>query len=103
MTRRPGSSYPLYDAGPVTVAALGRWVCDGSHRWPTLDLIFRDRWLAGPSCTGGRALRARRLSVPLPWVPWHFQYRHKWARPAWSLLNRLYWAWARAGRTGAPS
>jgi hypothetical protein len=83
-------TYRVYDVGPFTVACCGSFVSDGSHRWPRIDLIARDRWFGGPSCSGGRALRYRRVSLPLPWVPWYFGYRHRWARPAWWALDRLY-------------
>jgi hypothetical protein len=98
MQRRKGMVAPVYDWGPFTLAALGRWACDGNHRWPTVDIIFRDRWMAGPSCTGGRALRYRRLTIPLPWIPWYFSYQHRIFRPAHGLLSKLYWGWVKHGR-----
>lgn len=95
MARRPGRTYPLYDFGPLTISALGNWKCDGSHRWPKLDLILRDRWLAGPACSGrGRALKYRRLSIPLPWVHWRWQYRWPILKPIHNVLHKLYWDWS---------
>lgn len=96
--RRAGMVAPVYDFGPFTIAALGRWACDGSHRWPTLDLIFRDRWTR-PSCTGrGRATVYRRLTVPLPWIHWRWAYRYPVLSPAHRVLSGLYWRWVSAGR-----
>lgn len=88
--RRVGHTYRLHDWGPFTVAFFSNWRCDGSHRWPRVDLVFRDRWFAGRSCTGGRALRYRRLSIPMPYVKWGFAYRHPYLMPANRAFDNLY-------------
>jgi hypothetical protein len=74
--RRSGMTYRLHDFGPLTVACGGNFVCDGSHRWPKVDLILRDRWTK-PSCTGkGRAIIARTISIPLPYVTFRAGIKH---------------------------
>jgi len=92
MTRRTGSTYRIHDAGPFTVAFGGNWVCDGSHRWPKVDLIFRDRW-SRSNGRGGRATIYRRLSLPLPYIRWSTAYQHPVLKPIHQRIDRLYRRW----------
>lgn len=91
--RRRGHTYRIHDFGPFTIACAGSWVADGSHRWPVVDLIFRDRW-SRPSCTGvGRATIYRRLHIPLPYIRWRTSYRFPILRPIQRRFDRFYrWA-----------
>jgi len=99
--KRRGHTSRIHDFGPITIACVGSWVSDGSHRWPVVDLIFRDRW-SKPSCTGrGRATVYRRLHIPLPYVMWRWGYRHPILRPFNRGFDRLYrWAFVTTYRRG---
>lgn len=69
MKLRAPSGPRLYDAGPFTISCLSNFFCDGSHRWPKIDVIFRDRWFhRSLTCTGSKATRYRRLHIPLPYL-----------------------------------
>jgi hypothetical protein len=86
-----GSSRNLWDFGPVTVSACSDFICDGSHRWPKVVVIFRDRWLHNTQRAdgNGKCIRYRRVSLPLPYVRW--DYRQPVRSRISTALTRLYY------------
>jgi hypothetical protein len=79
--KRRAPKYPLWDAGPFTLVLCdGGFYGNGTHCWPKLTLILRDRWTRSNG-RDGRAVIARRVSVPMPYVRWGIN-------PLRSRLNR---------------
>lgn len=89
---RKGHTSRIHDFGPFTVSCVSSWTSDGSHRWPIVDVIFRDRWTRDNG-HGGKATIYRRVHFPLPYVKWSTAYKFRFLRPLNQGFNRLYrWA-----------
>lgn len=73
MTRRNGHTNRLHDFGPFTVVFFSNYLCDGSHRKPTIDVIYRQRVPNQRGPKGG--IRYRKLVIPWPWVSFARAYK----------------------------
>jgi len=93
MTLRAGHTYRIYDGSRLTVAIGGSYICDGSHRRPSVSIIDRRR-------------NYRRVTLPLPHVRFRrcYKLRHvgglKWYR-LWHRAIRHICAAPRTSAGGA--